>query len=96
MCRQHIFTIFTPSLVREAESIHSECKQHMDIVHISAEGSEFITPYDGAPSYRLKIYTKERKKERKKKGSLLLVSDDNFGADFSCDRTSLPKSKRLV
>ena len=39
LCRRHIFTIFY-TLGREAESTHSEHKQHMEIVHILAEGSE--------------------------------------------------------
>ena len=38
-----IDNIFSPSFYThgpEAESTHSECKQHMEIVNISAEGSE--------------------------------------------------------
>ena len=52
VCRRHIFTIFY-TLGREAESTHSECKQQMEIVPISAGVSESIGEaasfYCGAP-----------------------------------------------
>ena len=50
-CADDIFSPFIDMLGHQAEitSTHSECKQHMEIVHISAKGSE--TSFDRTSLY---------------------------------------------